>query len=185
MPFQFRRLAIPDVILVQAGRFGDERGFFMETYKLSEFSAHGIPQPFVQDNRSYSVQGVLRGLHYQKPPRAQGKLVTVLAGEIFDVAVDIRPDSPTYRQWVAEVLAAENGCMLYIPAGFAHGFCILSREADVLYKATEEYAPELDSGIAWNDPDIGIAWPIATPLLSAKDARLPRLREANTGFGPA
>ena len=177
MPFKSKHLAIPDVILIEPKVFPDERGFFMESYKYSEFAAFGIEKHFVQDNRSRSTRGVLRGLHYQKAPKAQGKLVRVVVGEIFDVGVDIRKDSPTYGKWVGEVLSAENKRMLYIPAGFAHGFCVLSKEAEVLYKTTEEYAPEYDAGIIWNDPDIGINWPIERPILSKKDAALPMLRE--------
>jgi dTDP-4-dehydrorhamnose 3,5-epimerase len=177
MPFKSKHLAIPDVILIEPKIFPDERGFFMESYKYSEFAAFGIEKHFVQDNHSRSTRGVLRGLHYQKAPKAQGKLVRVVVGEIFDVGVDIRKDSPTYGKWVGEVLSAENKRMLYIPAGFAHGFCVLSKEAEVLYKTTEEYAPEYDAGIIWNDPDIGINWPIERPILSKKDAALPMLRE--------
>ena len=177
MPFKSKHLAIPDVILIEPKVFPDERGFFMESYKYSEFAAFGIEKHFVQDNHSRSTRGVLRGLHYQKAPKAQGKLVRVVVGEIFDVGVDIRKDSPTYGKWVGEVLSAENKRMLYIPAGFAHGFCVLSKEAEVLYKTTEEYAPEYDAGIIWNDPDIGINWPIERPILSKKDAALPMLRE--------
>ncbi len=182
MPFQVQPLAIPDVLLVEAQIFGDERGFFMEIYKRSDLAAHGIPDAFVQCNRSHSVRGVLRGLHYQKHPRAQGKLVVALQGEVFDVAVDIRRGSPTYGRWVGEVLSAQNGCMLYVPVGFAHGFCVLSDKADVLYMVTDEYAPECDRGILWNDPDIGIDWPIAAPILSPKDAQLPALRDADHNF---
>jgi len=137
---------------------------------------------FVQDNHSHSTRGTLRGLHFQKEPQAQGKLVIVVQGEVFDVAVDIRKGSPTYAQWVGQVLSTENGCMMYVPPGFAHGFCVLSAEADVVYKVTAEYAPELDRGIVWNDPDIGIRWQIAEPLLSPKDAALPRLRNADNNF---
>jgi dTDP-4-dehydrorhamnose 3,5-epimerase len=182
MPFQFHRLDVPDVILVQAQKLGDSRGFFAEPYKLSEFAAHGIAQSFVQDNLSHSTRGVLRGLHYQKQPKAQGKLVTVLTGRIFDVAVDIRRASPTYGQWVGMELSGEDCRMLYIPVGFAHGFCVLSDEADVVYKVTEEYARELDRGVLWNDPEIAIRWPLSEPILSAKDARLPLLREADNNF---
>lgn len=182
MPFQFRRLAIPDVVVVEGRTFGDERGFFAETYKLSEFAAYGILGPFVQDNWSHSCRGVLRGLHYQKLPRAQGKLVMVLGGEIWDVAVDIRQGSPTYGQSVSLALSAGDLRMLYVPPGFAHGFCVLSDTADVLYKVTEEYAPDLDRGIVWNDPDIAAQWPIANPTLSPKDARLPFLRDADNNF---
>lgn len=182
MPFTFRRLELPDIICIEPQRFGDDRGFFLETYKLSEFSAAGIAESFVQDNWSHSLKGVLRGLHYQTHPKAQGKLVMALSGEIFDVAVDIRPGSPTYRQWVGMILDAKSSCMLYIPPGFAHGFCVLSQEADVVYKVTAEYARELDRGIIWNDPDIGIQWPIAYPILSPKDAQLRPLRMADDHF---
>ncbi|MEJ2733362.1 MAG: dTDP-4-dehydrorhamnose 3,5-epimerase [Anaerolineae bacterium] len=182
MPFQFQRLAIPDVLLVEAQTFDDNRGFFMETYKRSDFAAHGIADAFVQCNRSHSVRGVLRGLHYQIHPRAQAKLVSALQGEIFDVAVDIRHGSPTYGRWVGERLSGQNGRMLYVPVGFAHGFCALSDRADVLYMVTDEYAPECDRGLLWNDPDIGIDWPITTPILSAKDAQLPTLRQADNNF---
>ena len=179
MPFQFQRLEIPGVVLIESQRFEDDRGFFLETYQMSEFSANGISQAFVQDNYSHSVRGVLRGLHYQKHPKAQGKLVMAPKGQIFDVAVDIREGSTTYGEWVGATLSADNHRMLYIPPGFAHGFCVLSEEADVVYKVTEEYAPELDRGIIWNDPDIGIQWPITEPILSPKDARLPFLKQAH------
>lgn len=182
MPFQFHRLAIPDVILVEARSYGDDRGFFLESYKLSDFRASGIPGPFVQDNWSHSCYGVLRGLHFQKPPKAQGKLVMVIQGEILDVAVDIRAGSPTYRHWVGVRLSAGAFRMLYVPPGFAHGFCVVSEVADVTYKVTAEYAPDLDAGIVWNDPEIGVEWPVAQPLLSPKDARLPLLRDADPGF---
>jgi len=182
MPFKFRRLEIPGVILIEVQAARDDRGYFMETYKGSVFAANNIPTAFVQDNHSHSVRGVLRGLHYQKPPRAQGKLVMALRGEIFDVAVDIRRSSSTYGKWVGQVLSSDNSYMLYIPVGFAHGFCVLSEEADVIYKVTEEYAPECDRGLRWNDLDIGIQWPIAQPLLSPKDARLPLLKEADRDF---
>jgi dTDP-4-dehydrorhamnose 3,5-epimerase len=182
MPFRFKRVEIPEVILIEAQHFEDDRGFFLETYRLSEFKAHGIPQTFVQDNRSYSDRRVLRGLHYQKQPRAQGKLVTVLRGRIYDVAVDIRKGSPTYGRWVGLELAADRFHMLYIPEGFAHGFCVLGQDADVLYKVTEEYAPELDRGIHWNDPGIGIQWPNLNPILSSKDAQLPLLKDADNNF---
>ena len=172
MPFQFQRLAIRDVILVEARSFQDDRGFFLETYKRSAFVENGIPDTFVQDNFSHSVRGVLRGLHYQRHPKAQGKLVGVVHGEVFDVAVDIRKGSPTFGQWVGVRLAADRHQMLYIPAGFAHGFCVLSEEADFFYLVTAEYAQELDSGILWNDPDIGIEWPISDPMLSSRDAQL-------------
>ncbi|HNS51895.1 MAG TPA: dTDP-4-dehydrorhamnose 3,5-epimerase [Anaerolineae bacterium] len=182
MPFQFQHLAIPGVILVEARRYPDDRGFFLETYKLSEFTELGIPGPFVQDNWSHSRRGTLRGLHYQKQPKAQGKLVMVTGGEVLDVAVDIRRGSPTYGQWVSLVLTAGSGHALYVPPGFAHGFCVLSETADVIYKVTEEYAPALDRGILWCDPEIGVQWPVASPLLSPKDAALPLLRDADHDF---
>ena len=182
MSFQFRALQIPDVILIEPKRHGDDRGFFLETYKMSSFSANGIPQSFVQDNLSHSARGVLRGLHYQKHPQAQAKLVMPLRGRIFDVAVDIRQGSPFYGQWVGLELSSERFQMLYVPVGFAHGFCVLSEEADVLYKVTAEYAPDLDRGIAWNDPEIGIQWPAVEPLLSPKDASLPNLAQADNNF---
>ncbi|MGB7951152.1 MAG: dTDP-4-dehydrorhamnose 3,5-epimerase [Candidatus Binatia bacterium] len=182
MGFRFHKLAIPEVVLIEADAFKDSRGFFMETYKRSAFVTHGLGDTFVQDNYSHSVRGTLRGLHYQKRPKAQAKLVAVLKGEIFDVAVDVRRGSPTYGRWVGETLSTENFRMLYIPAGFAHGFCVLSEEADVLYKVTNEYAPELDRGVIWNDPDIGIRWPTDDPTVSQKDAGLPRLCAADIDF---
>jgi len=183
MPFTFTPLKISDVILVEPRVFPDARGYFLETYKYSDFAAHGISEIFVQDNHSRSIRGVLRGLHYQNPPGAQGKLVRAARGAIFDVAVDIRPDSSTFGEWVGEILSDENHHMLYIPPGFAHGFLVLSAVADVSYKATAEYAPELDSGIVWNDPTIAIQWPVQTPILSPKDAALPRLLAADNQFG--
>lgn len=182
MPFNFHRLEMPELILVEARSFADERGFFAETFKASEFAGAGIEGPFVQDNRSHSCRGVLRGLHYQKNPQAQGKLVMVLAGEVFDVAVDIRRGSPTYSKWVGLTLTAEPVRMLYVPPGFAHGFCVLSEWADIVYKTTAEYSPHLDRGIVWNDPDIQVGWPLSSPILSPKDARLPLLRESDNDF---
>ncbi len=182
MPFVFQPLAIPDVILIEALKHGDHRGYLIETYKRSEFADNGILARFVQDNISYSGRGVLRGLHYQKHPQAQAKLVMVLEGEIFDVAVDIRRESPTYAQWIGVTLTAEEPRMLYIPEGFAHGFCVLSETARFMYKITNEYAPEHDRGIAWNDPRVGIDWPIRNPRLSARDANLPLLQEADNNF---
>lgn len=183
MPFQFRRLAIPDVVLVTATVFQDPRGLFMETYRRSEFVAGGIADPFVQDNYSHSSsRGVLRGLHYQKDPRAQGKLVSVVRGAIFDVAVDIRRGSPTYAKWVAAELAAEERTMLWVPPGFAHGFCVLSDGADVVYKCTDEYVAELDRRIRWDDPEINVRWPVELPILSAKDAEALLLQDADISF---
>jgi len=176
MPFEFRPLEIPGLILVIPQVFGDERGFFKELFKESEFARGRIKERFVQDNLSFSQKGVLRGLHYQKEPKAQGKLVTCLRGEIFDVAVDIRRGSPTYGRWVGINLSAQNHYLFYIPPGFAHGFQVISEEALVLYKCTAEYAPEVEAGIIWNDPDLSIDWPIKNPLLSPKDQKWPRLR---------
>jgi dTDP-4-dehydrorhamnose 3,5-epimerase len=182
VPFQFRRLAIPEVVLVTPTAFEDARGFFMEVYRQSEFAAHGIGSAFVQDNYSHSVsRGVLRGLHYQKPPRVQGKLVLVVRGAIFDVAVDIRRGSPTYGQWVGVELSDTQRGMLWVPPGFAHGFCVLSDGADVVYKCTEEYDPALDGTIRWNDPEINVRWPIDRPILSPKDASAPLLRDLDRG----
>lgn len=156
--------------------FGDDRGFFMETFNRDTAREVGLPTEFVQDNHSYSQHGVLRGLHYQYPTW-QGKLVRVVMGEIFDVAVDIRPDSPTRGQWFGAKLSGENKQQLYVPAGFAHGFCVTSEDAHVLYKCTTLYKPDEDAGVLWNDPDIGIEWPVESPILSAKDEKAPRLRD--------
>lgn len=182
MPFQFHRLELSDIILVEAQRFGDDRGFFLETFKQSEFAAAGIAKAFVQDNYSRSARGVLRGLHYQIHPAAQGKLVRVVRGEVFDVAVDIRRGSPTFGRWVGVRLSEKRSQMIYVPPGFAHGFCVLSELADFSYKVTAEYAREQERGIAWNDPEIGIAWPLAEPVLSTRDAELPLLRDADINF---
>lgn len=184
MPFNFVSMEIPEVINVEPRVFGDSRGFFMESYKNSEFQSNGIFGPFVQDNHSHSIRGTLRGLHYQKHPMAQGKLVQVINGEIFDVAVDIRKGSPTYGRSVGLKLSSENHQMLFVPVGFAHGFLVLSEEADVVYKVSGgEYAPELEGGIIWNDPDIGIQWPLENPVLSEKDRVLPLLQYADHNFG--
>lgn len=182
MPFTFRRLDIPEVVLIEPVKFEDKRGFFMETYKYTDFAQNGIAEHFAQDNYSRSVKGVLRGLHYQKAPHAQGKLVQCMRGEIYDVAVDIRRDSPTFTRWVSAVLSEENSRMFYIPPGFAHGFLVLSDVADVVYKCTKEYSPNDDRGIIWNDPEIGIRWPVQEPLLSAKDAGHPLLRHSDSNL---
>lgn len=179
---QFHHLSIPEVILIEAKVLKDERGFFQELFKAAEFEANGLPSTFVQDNHSHSPQGVLRGLHYQLAPQAQGKLVLVLKGQIFDVAVDIRCGSSTYGRWVGQELSDRNGYRLYIPPGFAHGFCVMSAAADVVYKVTAEYAPELERGIIWDDPTIGIKWPMASPSLSVKDTNLPLLQDAENNF---
>jgi len=170
------------VILIEAKSFPDERGFFLENFKESSFIENEINTKFVQDNFSRSIKGVLRGLHYQKNPKAQAKLLIVLRGEIFDVAVDIRKDSPTYGKWVSEILSEQNHKLLYIPEGFAHGFCILSDEADVFYKVNQEYSSEHDSGFIWNDPEINIKWPIDKPIMSERDQKLPLLKNADNNF---
>lgn len=169
---QAKQLSIPDVILFTPKVFGDERGFFYESFNQSLFEAlTGLRPQFVQDNHSKSQQGVLRGLHYQLPPKGQGKLVRVVQGEVFDVAVDIRRTSPTFGQWVGVNLSAENKQQMWIPAGFAHGFLTLSDTAEFLYKTTDYYSPEHERCILWNDADIGVQWPtdIAMPQLSVKD----------------
>jgi len=182
MPFKFERLDIPDIILVHAQKFPDDRGFFVETYKQDDFAAHGISEAFVQDNYSRSTQGVLRGLHYQQDPHAQGKLIQVLQGEIYDVAVDIRQGSPTYGQWIGVHLSAKRSELLYVPPGFAHGFCVLSEVVDFTYKCTGLYAPDTYRGISWNDPELGIPWPIKDPILSERDQNLPPLKEADNNY---
>ncbi len=182
MSFNITKLEIPDVILIEGKAFGDERGFFMEMYKRSDFTKYGITQTFVQDNHSHSVRGVLRGLHYQKQPAAQAKLISVIRGEVLDVAVDIRKGSPTYGRWVSEILSLKKHRMLYIPEGFAHGFLVLSEVADVVYKVTSEFSPQDERGIIWNDPSIGIDWPIKEPLLVGKDTQFPTLKEADNNF---
>jgi dTDP-4-dehydrorhamnose 3,5-epimerase len=182
MPFIFQRLEIPEIILIEPRRFEDRRGFFMETYKYSDFARNGISEHFVQDNYSRSARGVLRGLHYQRTPQAQGKLVQCINGKIFDVAVDIRNGSPTFNHWISAELSGENNRMFYIPPGFAHGFLVMSDTADVIYKCTKEYSPEDDRGIIWNDPDIRINWPLQEPLLSDKDSNHPLLRDADSNL---
>lgn len=163
------RLIVPRV-------FEDERGFFLETFNAGVFEECGLPVNFVQDNHSRSSRGVLRGLHYQFPTW-QGKLVRVVNGEIFDVAVDIRPESPTFGQWYGVNLSGENKQQLYIPPGYAHGFCVLSDTVDVTYKCTSLYVPSEDAGVRWDDPDIGIDWPISDPLVSEKDRNAPLLKD--------
>lgn len=182
MPFTFKKLEIPEVILIKPKVFKDERGFFMENYKYSEFADFGIKDNFMQDNHSKSVKNVLRGLHFQKLPKSQAKLVRCTNGEIFDVAVDIRKESPTFGKWVGEVLSEENKKMLYIPIGFAHGFCVLSKEAEINYKSSNEYSPENEGAITWNDSTINIKWPIENPIISEKDRINKSLEEANNNF---
>jgi len=173
---KFVETKLKAVVLVEPDVFEDPRGYFLETYHAGRYAEGGIAGPFVQDNFSHSVRGTLRGLHYQLK-HAQGKLVMALTGRIFDVAVDIRKGSPTFTQWVGVELSGENKRQLYIPPGFAHGFCVLSDTADVLYKCTDVYAPQDERGIVWNDPAIAIAWPIAEPLLSRKDQAYPCLAD--------
>ncbi len=172
--------ALAQLLVLTPRYFRDERGFFVESYNKRAFSeAAEADFDFVQDNHSRSTRGVLRGLHYQLPPRAQGKLVRVADGEIFDVGVDLRGGSPTFGRWFGIVLSAEKGNQLWIPPGFAHGFLTLSETADVLYKASDYYAPDRERTIAWDDPAIGIDWPLAgEPILSAKDSAAPRLEQA-------
>jgi dTDP-4-dehydrorhamnose 3,5-epimerase len=175
-------LDLPDVLLLEPRLFEDSRGHFYESFNARSFAeAVGHEVNFVQDNQSHSFRGVVRGLHYQLPPAAQGKLVRVVAGEIFDVAVDVRRSSPTFGRWVGEVLSAANHRQLWIPPGFAHGFAALSEGAEVLYKTTDFYHRDSERAVRWDDPTIGIAWPTNTaPLISDKDAAAPALGEADT-----
>jgi dTDP-4-dehydrorhamnose 3,5-epimerase len=182
MSFQFERSAIPDVLLATPKVHVDPRGWFMESHKFSEWSAYGVTEAFLQENHSYSTYGTVRGLHFQRPPKAQAKLVRVIQGAVFDVAVDIRKGSPTYGQWVGTTLSAENKRMIYVPAGFAHGFCVTSETAELIYKVTSEYAPNHEGGVIWNDPKIAIEWPIHAPVLSQKDEVYPLLAEMETPF---
>lgn len=168
MPFESSTIDIPGPLLMTPKFCEDERGFFMETYKKSEFSTLGIEEAFVQDSHSKSQYGVLRGLHFQKKS-PQGKLVRVIHGEIFDVVVDIRKESPHFGKWTSLILSQKNRHILYIPAGFAHGFCVLSENAEILYKMTAEYAPQDEKTLLWNDPKIGIRWPLTNPIVSEKD----------------
>lgn len=167
---------LPGVVLIEPKVFGDARGFFLETFHAERYAQAGIPGPFVQDNHSHSAKGVLRGLHFQKQ-YPQGKLVYVTSGMVFDVAVDIRPHSPTLGKWVGMTLVAEQHQQFYIPPGFAHGFCVLSEQADFHYKCTDYYHPEDEGCIRWNDPEINIQWPINNPILSAKDANAKYLKD--------
>lgn len=178
MPFQFNPLKIKDLLLIKPSVFGDKRGFFIESYKKSDFIRNGITEAFVQDNHSFSQKNVLRGLHYQLPPSTQGKLLRVVKGAVWDVAVDIRKASPTFLHWEAVELSDENNHMLYIPPGFAHGFVTLSDEVHLFYKCTAEYDPQRDRGVIWNDPEIAVNWPVENPLVSDKDKSLPLLRDA-------
>ena len=182
MPFEFIKQNIEDVILIKPKIFKDERGFFMESYKKSDFVKNGINTDFNQDNHSKSQAKVLRGLHYQIKPYQQAKLVRCTKGKIYDVAVDIRPQSKTFGEYIKVELSEENKHMLYIPEGFAHGFVVLSKEAELLYKTSGEYNPQADRGLIWNDKDINIDWEIDfQPILSDKDLNQPKLNEINLG----
>ena len=178
MPFTFTRVDIDGPIIVEPVFFADDRGFFMETYKKSDFEAAGIHIEFKQDNHSLSSKRVLRGLHYQRPPFAQAKLIRIIKGSVWDIAVDIRESSPTFKKWVAVELSEENKKMFYIPEGFAHGFVALSDDVHLVYKCSNEYSSKHDAGILWNDPEIGIKWPVKNPVLSGKDGILPLLKDA-------
>ena len=167
---------LPGVMIIEPKVFGDARGFFMETWNQARYEELGLPAVFVQDNLSFSQKGVLRGLHFQNP-NAQGKLVYVLQGEVFDVAVDIRLGSPTFGQSAGVLLSSENKRQFYIPEGFAHGFCVTSETALFAYKCTQMYQPQSEYGVSWDDPDLGIEWPIEKPLLSEKDKKYPRLKD--------
>ena len=177
----FEPTALPEVIRVTPRVHRDARGFFLETWQRDRWAESGIDLEFVKDNHSRSAEGVLRGLHMQveHPP---GKLVRCVEGEVYDVAVDVRPDSATFGRWVGETLTAENFVQLWVPPGFLHGFCVVSETAQVEYKCTELYHPEDELGVIWNDPDVGVAWPVGTPTLSAKDAALPRLRAVESAL---
>ena len=170
--------SLEGVLIVEPAVFRDDRGFFMETYHQTRYSAGGIRRNFVQDNLSYSVQGTLRGLHYQVE-HAQAKLIQVIKGEIFDVVVDIRPASPTFGQWAGYRLSEHNHRQIFIPEGFAHGFCVLSPSAHCLYKCSDFYAPDDEAGILWSDPEIGIDWPVKDPIISEKDKNYPLLKDVS------
>ncbi len=181
MAVRFRETELPGVLICELEIFSDDRGFFVETYHGEKYTEGGVRGNFVQDNFSHSKEGVLRGLHYQLK-RPQAKLVSAISGAIYDVAVDIRIGSPTFGQWAGTILSGENKRQLFIPEGFAHGFCVLSEAADVVYKCTDFYSPNDDFGIAWNDPRFEIDWPVVNPNVSAKDSALPTIEtidEAN------
>ena len=179
----FTKTEIDGVYIVEPKVFGDHRGFFMESYSKKVFEEAGLYYDFVQDNHSSStVKGTLRGIHFQRGDKAQAKLVRCVKGTVLDVAVDLRPNSPTYKKWVAVELSAENKKQLLIPRGFGHGFVTLTDDVEFLYKADNYYAPEADGGIRWNDPEIGVDWGVENPILSQKDENAPLLRDAVTGF---
>jgi len=177
MPFSFQPTTLPGVIAVKSRIFEDERGFFLESYRRDDFVAAGITASFVQDNLSFSTRGVLRGIHFQYAPHAQGKLVRTIDGKVWDLAVDLRPDSSTFRKWIGVELDSAEGDMLYIPAGYGHAFVVLSESAHFFYKCSAAYTPQGDGGVRWDDPDLAIEWPIENPVVSGKDACLPSLAE--------
>ena len=174
--FNFIELKLKEALVIEPKVFPDSRGFFAEVYNKAEFEKRGVNDIFVQDDYSGSKKDVLRGLHFQKPPRATSKLVRCIEGEIFDVIVDLRKESITFGKWESVILSAENKKMIYIPKGFAHGFCVLSDGAKIMYKVSEHYFPELDAGIGWNDPALNITWPLKEPIMSDKDRNLPLLQ---------
>ena len=171
------QLALPEVLLIIPDIYSDQRGYFYETYSQTNFKKFGLSENFVQDNLSYSFKNVLRGLHFQKEPFSQGKLVRTVQGKVYDVAVDIRPTSPTFQKWVGYELSETNHAMLYIPPGFAHGFCVLSESALFEYKCTANYHAQEEGSILWNDPELNIQWPIKSPILSSKDAQAPLIKK--------
>jgi dTDP-4-dehydrorhamnose 3,5-epimerase len=175
----FTPLAIPEVLLITPKRHGDARGWFAETWSEKVMAQAGLTHSFVQDNQAFNARkGTVRGLHFQKAPHAQGKLVRVLKGAIYDVAVDVRPGSPTFGRWVGAELTATGGEQLWVPRGFAHGYCTLEDDTEIFYKVDGQYAPELEGGVAWDDPDLAIDWPIeGVAVLSEKDLKLPRLKD--------
>jgi len=182
MPFTVKKLNIPEVLLIEPKVFPDARGYFAEMYKHTDFSEFGITKPIAQINYSKSEKGVLRGMHYQMNPMAQGKMMQVISGEIFDVAVDMRKGSPWYGKWVGEALSIDNLKILYIPEGFAHGFCVLSDTATITYYCTSAYSPENERGFIWNDPELKIDWPVKSPIVSVRDSKFPLFRIADNNF---
>lgn len=183
--FEFKRTPLEGLLLIEPKVFGDDRGFFMEFYSQAGFAENGLKENFIQDNHSRSRQGVVRGLHYQINPAPMGKLVKCIRGKIFDVGVDIRRGSPTFGRWHGEILSAENHKMFYLPPGFAHGFMALEDYSEVIYKCTALYSPGLERAILWNDPEIGIAWPldqVEKPIVSERDQAHPPLRDAEYNF---
>ncbi|MBN8707425.1 MAG: dTDP-4-dehydrorhamnose 3,5-epimerase [Bacteroidetes bacterium] len=180
----FKTTSIPGIVIIEPKVFGDSRGFFLESFHKERFAQHGITEDFVQDNVSRSSKGTLRGLHYQLDPNAQGKLVRVSVGEVYDVAVDIRKGSPTYGKYFGMILSEENKAMMYVPAGFAHGFIVLSETAEFTYKCTNYYAPQSEKSLLWNDPEIGIEWPMQPDLnlISGKDKAASFLKDADINY---